>query len=89
MSVIGITFVLNVASIVKDDFEMIYALVGDNALLQQTTEVLGTWIYKMLNNSTRSWGDATAVGLCQSILSLLLMIGANWVVKKTGNPSMW
>lgn len=89
MPVIGITFIINVANIVKDDFEMIYALVGDNANLNETVEVLGTWIYKMLKGNARNWGQASAVSLCQSVLATILMVTANWIVKKTDNVGMW
>lgn len=89
MQVIGITFILNVSNIVKDDFEMIYALVGNNANLNETAEVLGTWLYKMLKGNSREWGQASAVNLCQSVIATALMIAANWVVKKTDNVGMW
>lgn len=89
MPVIGITFILTVANIVKDDFEKIFALVGGNDLLLESTDVLGTWVYRTMKGSFKSYGEVTAVTFMQSILSLVLMFVANKIVKKTGNPSLW
>jgi putative aldouronate transport system permease protein len=89
MPIIGITFILTVANIVKDDFEKIYALVGNNTLLLESTDVLGTWVYRTMNASFKNYGEVTAVTLMQGIISLIIMIGANKLVKKTGNMSLW
>lgn len=89
MPAITMTFILCVAGIVKDDFEHIYALVGESSILSETTEVLGTWVYKTLKGSFRGWGDATAVGLVQSVAGLILMVTSNWLVKKQGQEGLW
>lgn len=89
MPAITMTFILCVAGIVKDDFEHIYALVGESSILSETTEVLGTWVYKTLKGSFRGWGDATAVGLVQSVAGLILMVVSNWLVKKQGQEGLW
>ncbi len=89
MSAIVMTFILSVSGIVKDDFEQIYALVGESSILSDTTEVLGTWVYKQLHGSFRSWGEATAVSLVQSIAGFLLVVGCNTVAVKTGNEGLY
>lgn len=90
MPAIAMTFILSVAGIVKDDFEQIYALVGDSSILSSKTEVLGTWIYKQLHgNSFTTWGDATAVELVQSIAGFILIIISNYIVSKTDNKGLW
>jgi putative aldouronate transport system permease protein len=89
MPAITMTFILCVAGIVKDDFDHIYALVGDSSILSETTEVLGTWVYKTLKGGFRGWGDATAVGLVQSVAGALLMAGSNWLVRKQGQEGLW
>lgn len=88
-SIIGITFCLSVSSIVKDDFDMIYCLIGNNSLLHPVADVLGTWNYRQLKGGFKGWGAATAVALLQAVLSLLLMWIADLVVRKTGNPSLF
>lgn len=89
MPAIAMTFILSVSGIVKDDFEQIYALVGDSSILSPTTEVLGTWVYKQLHGGFRGWGDATAVSLVQSIAGFILVVLSNWFVKKTDNEGLW
>jgi len=89
MPVIAMTFILSVSGIVKDDFEQIYALVGESSILSDTTEVLGTWIYKQLNGNFRGWGDATAVSLVQNVVGFILVVLSNYIVRKTGNEGLW
>ncbi len=89
MSAIVMTFILSVSGIVKDDFEQIYALVGESSILSQTTEVLGTWVYKQLHGSFRSWGEATAVSLVQSVAGFILVVASNKVAVKTGNEGLY
>ncbi len=89
MPAIAMTFILSVSGIVKDDFEQIYALVGDSSILSKTTDVLGTWVYKCLHGGFRSWGDATAVTLVQSIVGFGLVLGSNFLVRKSGNEGLW
>ncbi len=89
MPAIAMTFILSVSGIVKDDFEQIYALVGDSSMLSETTEVLGTWVYKCLHSGFTAYGDATAVTLVQSIVGFGLVLGSNYLVRKTGNEGLW
>lgn len=89
MGVIGITFVLSAASIVRDDFDMIYCLTNNSSLLNPVADVLGTWSFRTFKGAPSGWGGATAVGLLQGILGLGITLGSNMILKKTGNPSMW
>lgn len=89
MPIIGITFALSAAKILQDDFDQIYALVGNNSELYSTAEVLGSWTYRVFRSGWSGYGITTAVGIMQSLCSLALMCGANVIVKKTGNPGVW
>lgn len=91
MPVIGMTFILSVSGIVKDDFEQIYALAGGGeGILGQTMDVLGTWIYRCTKSTNfYSWGEATAVGLVQGIIGFILVFFSNKLVQKTGNEGLW
>ena len=89
MPVIGITFALSAAKILQDDFDQIYALVGNNSELYSTAEVLGSWAYRVFRSGWNGYGMTTAVGLLQSICGLALMWTANIIVKKSGNPGVW
>ncbi|MCL2673649.1 MAG: ABC transporter permease subunit [Alphaproteobacteria bacterium] len=89
MPVIAMSFILSVSGIVKDDFEQVYALVGMNSELWKTVDVIGSWMYRGLRGPFRAWGEVTAVGLVQSIVSFVLMVGANAAVKRSGNKGIW
>ena len=63
------------------DFQMIYALVGDNGILLQTTDVIDTYVYRAL----RQTGDpsaAMAVGFYQALVGFIMVFGSNWFVRK-------
>ena len=62
------------------DFGMIYALVGDNSFLFQTTDVIDTFVFRSLR-SLGDFGMAAAVGLYQSLVGMVLVIGSNMLVK--------
>lgn len=91
MPAIGMTLILSISNIVKDDFEQIYALAGNGGRLDETMDVLGTWIYKSMLNTSNfyGWGTATAVGLVQSLIGFVLVTVSNWVVVKSGNEGLW
>jgi putative aldouronate transport system permease protein len=92
MPTVCITFILNVSSIVKDNYEMMYALVGsENHGLAETTEVLGSYVYRLVlsGSSMASYGYGSAATLLQSIIAVLLMFGANKLVTKLGNQGIF
>jgi putative aldouronate transport system permease protein len=62
------------------DFGMIYALVGDNSFLFPTTDVIDTFVFRSLR-SLGDFGMATAVGLYQSVVGFLLVVGANALIR--------
>lgn len=62
------------------DFGMIYALVGDNSFLFPTTDVIDTFVFRSLR-SLGDFGMAAAVGLYQSVVGMILVIGSNMLVK--------
>jgi putative aldouronate transport system permease protein len=72
---------LDIGRIFYGDFGMIYTVVGDNALLYPTTDVIDTYIIRALSTTT-NFGMSTAVGLSQSVLGFICVFGSNWIVKK-------
>ena len=74
-------FIMNVGKIFNGDFGMIYNLVGSNTLLYKTTDVIDTYVYRMLVESTNI-GQSTAVRLWQSIMGLLIVLGTNALARK-------
>jgi putative aldouronate transport system permease protein len=75
-----ILMLLSIGKIMYGDFGMIYALVGDNGTLYQTTDIIDTYVFRSL----RQVGDpseAMAVGLFQSAVGFVLVFGTNWITR--------
>ncbi|WP_054027638.1 ABC transporter permease [Bacillus sp. FJAT-28004] len=73
---------LSIGRIFFGDFALIYAIVENNGLLFPTTDVIDTYIYRALINGGQEYGMITAIGICQSILGFLVVVGSNWAVKR-------
>ena len=87
---ITITLILSIGKIFTDDFDQIYSLVGENSILAETTDVIGTKIYAYVNGGAyKEFPLATAYGLVQGIISLILIVTSNFVVKKLGQEGIW
>lgn len=73
--------IMNVGKIFNGDFGMIYNLVGSNSLLYKTTDVIDTYVYRMLVESTNI-GQSTAVSLWQSVMGLVIVLATNALTRK-------
>ena len=71
----------SVGRIFYGDFGMIYALVGDNPLLFSTTDVIDTYVLRMMRN-LQDYGMASAAGLLQSALGFVFVFFANKFAKR-------
>lgn len=74
-------FIMNIGKIFNGDFGMIYALVGDNAALYSTTDVIDTFVYRALRQ-LNNLGMSTATSFFQSIVGLVLVFATNFITKK-------
>jgi len=89
MPIVSISFIFGLGGLIKDDFEQIYALVGDNHILNERAEVFSTWIFRQVKGTSSSYGVASMLGFLQGIITLLLMVFANKLVKKKNYPGLW
>jgi putative aldouronate transport system permease protein len=67
--------------ILNSDFTFYYAILGDNALLYKTTDVLDTFIFRNL----RTLGDFTmsgAASFIQSMLSAIILVSCNMLARR-------
>lgn len=84
-----ILFIVDVGSIIRADFGLFYFVPNDVSFLYTTTDVIDTYVYRSL----RVVGDlsmSTAVGLYQSVVGLVLVIGTNYVIKKINEDNaLW
>ena len=78
---ICILTLLNIGRIFYGDFQMIYALVGDNGVLMATTDVIDTFVFRALRQTGQP-SNAMAVGLYQAVVGFILVFGSNWLVKR-------
>jgi putative aldouronate transport system permease protein len=72
---------LAIGRIMNSDFGMIYGIVGDNAALYPTTNVIDTYVYRAL----RQIGDigmSAAAGLYQSVVGFALVMGSNLLARR-------
>lgn len=71
---------LSVGRIFYGDFGMIYGIVGNNPVLGEAVSVIDTYVYSSMRSLGFSY--ATAVGLMQSVMGLILVTAANRTAKK-------
>ena len=73
---IVILTLLSVGKIFYGDVGLIYGIVGDNALLFPTTDVIDTYVLRALRSSI-DLGMSTAIGLWQSVMGFVLVLFSN------------
>lgn len=81
MPTICMLTIMSVGRVFYGDFGMIYALVGDNGMLQKTTDVIDTFVFRMLRQ-TGNPSQSMAVSLFQSALGFVTVCGANWAARR-------
>ena len=77
---------LRIGQILNVGFERAYLFQKPSTY--ETSEIISTYVYKSgLENNNFSYG--AAVGLFNSVISLILLLSANTVAKKVGETSLW
>ncbi|QHT64161.1 sugar ABC transporter permease [Paenibacillus lycopersici] len=85
-STIVILLILRMGSIMSVGFEKIILLY--NPLTYDTADVISSYVYRRgLLNADYSY--STAIGLLNSLINFLFLIGANWLSKKYSENSLW
>lgn len=83
---IVVILILNVGNVMAIGFEKVYLL--QNPLNQSTSEIIATYVYSIgLLNANYSF--ATAVGLFNSVINLVLLLLVNGIAKRLTNSSIW
>ena len=81
-----VLFIMSLGNIINVGYEKV--LLMQNSLNISTSEVLSTYVYKIgLINS--DYGFSTAVGLFNSLVSMVLLVLANRTAKKLAGYSLW
>ena len=85
-STIVVLLILNVGQMMNISFDRPYVL--GNTLVQDYCDVLSTFVYRT-GITNAKFDRATAIGLFQSVVGLILISGANFVTKKMGEDGIW
>ena len=73
-----------IGNLFRGDFGLFYQTVKSSALLQPTTDIIDTYVFRLLINNANV-GVSAAVGLYQSVLCFITITICNKLVK-VANP---
>ena len=76
-----IMLLLSIGTIMKGDFQMFWQVTGNNPMVLEATDVIDTYVTRSLMYM-QEFGMTSAAGLYQSMMSLVLIMLANFAVKK-------
>lgn len=83
-----ILLILNMGFLLNTGFEK--ALLMQNPLNLQTSEVLDTYVYRVgLVSQVPDFSYAAAIGLFKSVIGLILVLGANQLARRLKTQSLW
>lgn len=85
---ITITLILRCGSIMSVGFEKAFLM--QNNLNLRTSEVISTYVYKV--GIAAGGGDfsyASAIGLFNSVINMLMLTIVNWISRKVNDTSLW
>jgi putative aldouronate transport system permease protein len=81
-----IMFLLRVGQLLTMDFQRVLLLYTPSTY--ETADILGTYIYRR-GIIGADFSFATAIGLFQSLVGLVFLLGSNSIAKKLGQTSLW
>ena len=87
MNVIMLQLILDLGSIMNDNYDQIMAMINSSQSLNSTTEVVGSLEYDAIVNGSQ-YSKATAYALIRGIIGLSLVLVANNIAKKTDNEGV-
>ena len=87
---IVILFILTVGSLMSTSFDQIMMLtrMGANSLIRETSDILQTYVYRVGFRDMR-FSFAASVGLLVTTINFILLLGANWVARRTNETSLF
>ncbi|WDZ87761.1 ABC transporter permease [Micromonospora cathayae] len=81
LPLITINVLLSVSKVFNADFGLFFQVTQNSPALYPTTDVIDTYVYRALT-TTGDVGMAAAAGLYQAVVGLVLVVGANWYVRR-------
>ena len=88
MPTIIVMLIIRIGYLMDAGFEQVYAML--NSLTRETGEIIGTYVYRLGFSMGKSdYGLSTAVGLFNGVISLILILSANYFSKKKTGNGVW
>ncbi|GHU58660.1 sugar ABC transporter permease [Spirochaetia bacterium] len=84
--IIILMFILSVGGLFRSDFGLFYLLPRNSGALFDVTYTIDVYIYRLLTG-TATTGMASAAALLQSVICCIMILSANWIVRKVDNES--
>ena len=81
-----ILLILSLGRVMSVDYEKVFLM--QNSLNYRTSEVISTYVYK-LGIIRADFSYASAIGLFNSVVNLILLIVVNQIARKTNETSLW
>lgn len=81
-----IVLIMSIGGLITSNFDQVYGF--QNVYTQENTEVINTLIYRQ-GIQDGNYSLATAFGLAQGLVSLLLVMASNYLSKKSSGLSIW
>ena len=78
---ITVMLLLSVGNVMRSDTGLFYQVTRNNGALYSTTQVIDSYILNQILKSS-NFGYTAAASFFQSVVGLLLMLFANWMVRK-------
>ncbi|WP_242985396.1 ABC transporter permease [Vallitalea okinawensis] len=86
MPVIIIMFIFATGKIIQDDFEQVYNLL--NPAVMEVGDVISTYTYRE-GLERMNYSYAAAVGLFKNVISFALVMGTNYIARRTSDYALW
>jgi putative aldouronate transport system permease protein len=86
MPTIVVMFIMRLGRFLDVSFEQVLLMTND--YVTPVSEIFDTYVYRV-GVQMGNYSVGSAVGFFKSIASLLMVLGSNWLIKKTGNEGMF
>lgn len=87
--IVIILLIVDLGKIFRADFGLFYFVPNDSSFLYSVTDVIDTYVYRSLR-VTGDIGMSTAIGLYQSVVGFVIVITANYIIRKINKDhSLW
>lgn len=85
---LAIMLIIRIGQILHIGYEKILLLMGSSTSAYETADVISTWVYRKADDtSTQAIGIVG--GLLESVISMILVLGANKISKQVSNTSLF